>query len=252
VSSVRYLVVAAGAALVVLSVLLFPFSGENDREVRVAVASNFAGTLEELGPLFTEKTGYTVAISVGSTGQFYSLIRHGRPFDVFLAADALRPKALEEMSMTVPGTRQTYAIGKLVLWSRSVELADSGEPDWQALAGTRVAVANPKTAPYGKAAEQTLQSLVIAKQFVPQLVIGQSIGQVFQFVATGNADGGFIAASQSQNADGPLWAVPAALHEPIIQQMVLLTDTPEGHAFIEFMNSDAARAVITANGYDTP
>lgn len=221
-------------------------------DLRLAVASNFARTAEQLGALFTEQTGHQVHLSAGSTGKLYAQIVNGAPFDVLLAADTRRPELLEISGKAATGSRFTYARGMLVAWSRDSELisAADGLPDFTDL--RRIAIANPQLAPYGQAAQETLQELGLWETAEPKLVRGESIGQAYQFVASGNAQLGFIARSQLQPDSGSHWPVPAELHQPVDQQLVRLSDTEASRAFVEFMRSPAAQSVILAAGYLIP
>lgn len=219
-------------------------------EVRVAVASNFAGVMEPLAAAFTESTGHQLRLSYGSTGKHYAQIRQGAPFDVFLAADEARPERVEEEGMGVPGTRVTYAIGVLVLWNPEGEITD---PVAQLERAPRVALANPRLAPYGRAARQTLVSLGLWESVGARAVRGENIAQTYQFVATGNATLGFVALSQWQvHPRGHYWLVPERHYEPVMQQAVVLRDTPPAHAFLRFLQSDQAREIIRAGGYLLP
>jgi len=222
-------------------------------EVRVAVAANFADTLKALAAAYEAETSHTVVAILGSTGKHYAQIRNGAPFDVFLAADAERPKRLEEERLAVPGSRFTYALGRLVLWSPRKGFVDSKGDVLRTGRFRRLAIANPKLAPYGVAARQTLEALGLWTTLEARLVRGEDIGQAFQFVASGNAELGFVARSQIQNAQGRIagscWDVPPALHKPIEQQAVLLKNTPAARAFLAFLRGPRARAIIERRGY---
>lgn len=226
-------------------------------EVRIAVAANFTDTSRSLAEQFEQATGHHAIISYGSTGKLYAQITNGAPYDVFLAADSERPALLEQQGLTVNGSRFTYASGKLVLWSPHPQRFEHG-PDY--LSGgdfQRLAMANPQTAPYGLAARQVLERLSLWPTLQPRLVRGDSIAQAFQFVATGNADAGFVALSQVQSwpdQDGSVWDIPPALYQPITQQAVLLNrgqDNPAATAWLEFLRSDQARTLIQQSGYRT-
>ena len=230
-------------------------SGWSD-EVRVAVATNFIGTLEQLISPFESNSGDTVVAMPGSTGKHFAQIVNGAPVDVFLAADQARPIRLEAGGYAIPSSRFTYAIGQLVLWSPQEDFID---PDGRrlSLGGFRhLAIANPKLAPYGRAAKETLEALQLWDDVQTALVRGENIGQAFQFVSTGNAELGFVAASQipdpAGSARGSWWVVPGEFYSPIEQQAVLLTDSPAARAFVEFLKADEARAIIRRYGYTTP
>lgn len=225
------------------------------REVKIAVAANFTDATREIAPLFEKTTGHTTRISFGSTGKLYSQIEHGAPFELFLAADTKRPIKAEKEGLAVPGTRFVYAKGKLVLWSVKPDLFDSGEAFLRSGAFEHIALANPKTAPYGLAAKQVMQHIGVLEQLTPKLVKGDSIAQTFQFTATGNAQAGFLALAQIKGwkgDGGTLWEIPADYYGPIDQAAVLLKkgeSNPAATAYLEFLKSDAAREVIERFGY---
>lgn len=230
-------------------------------EVAVAVAANFAAPMQRLAPLFEQQTGHKVVASYGSTGKFFAQIDNGAPFEVFLAADDETPARLERAGAAVAGTRFTYAVGRLVLWSRQVGVVDGNAEVLRGDSIDRLAIADPGLSPYGAAAVQTLKSLGLFQRLRPRFVTGENISQAYQFVATGNAPLGFVALSQVQVdgriGEGSAWVVPAALHEPIRQDAVMLArgrGKPAAIALLEFLRSAPARAVIRAAGYtvDTP
>jgi molybdate transport system substrate-binding protein len=247
-------------ALFRTSLVLFLFCAFHDDsaradEVLIAVAANFTDATRDLLPLFESQTGHTAQASFGSTGKLYAQITHGAPFEVFLAADAARPLLAESDGWAVPGTRFTYATGQLVLWSAQEELFADGEAYLKGLTYSRLAIANPRTAPYGLAAQEVLEHLEIWDQVKDRLVQGDSIAQTFQFVATENAQVGFVARSQVlawENEGGSSWIVPQDFHAPIGQQAVLLNkgeDNPAARAFMSFLSSSSARDIITGYGY---
>lgn len=223
--------------------------------LRVAVASNFAEAIASLTDRFEIKTGHSVTVSLGSTGKQYAQIVNGAPFDLFLAADVERPRRLEDEGRAVPGTRFTYAIGELVIWAPGRERLDLPSV-LTSPAIRRIAIANPRLAPYGRAARESLEALGLWEAVRPRLVRGENIAQAFQFVYSGNADVGLIANAQlvahARNAPGSRWPVPSELHGPIEQQGVLLRNTPAGRAFVDFLRSDAGRAAIRKAGYRVP
>ena len=224
-------------------------------EVSVAVAANFTDATRDIVPLFEKATGDTVKVSFGSTGKLYSQIENGAPFEVFLAADSKRPQKAEAAMLAVSGTRFTYAFGKLFLWSAQGSAWSDGEAWLKKGRFRHLAIANPGTAPYGLAARQVMQHIGMWDSVQGKLVQGDSIAQTFQFVASGNAQAGFVAGSQVQAwkaGKGSVWRIPQAYYEPIEQQAVLLNrsgDNPAARAFLEFLKSDAARAVIVRYGY---
>ena len=244
--------------LCILLALLLAVAPARAAELRIAVASNFAATLGELARTFEEQTGHRLRLSPGSTGKHYAQIRHGAPFDLFFAADARRPRLLEDSGVAVKGSRFTYAQGRLVLWSPR---ADALKPDHAAIPDRlasgdfrRLAIANPKLAPYGRAAREVLQAQGLWSRLRPRLVRGENVGQTIQFVSTGNAELGFVALSQviparGQPARGAYWEVPRALYTPILQQAVLIRDSDAAREFLRFVRSAQARALIRAHGY---
>lgn len=224
-------------------------------EVTVAVAANFAAPLKAIADLYARDTGHHAQISVGSTGRFYAQISHGAPFDVLLAADEATPHKLEREGQAVPGTRFTYATGQLALWSRQAGQVD-GQGKVLQLAPTRLAIADPKLAPYGAAAIQTLTHMGVLDSWRPRLVQGESIAQAYQFVATGNAPLGFVALSQvyahGKISSGSGWIVPSQWHAPLRQDAVLLVhgkDNPAASALLAYLKGEQARAVLRAYGY---
>lgn len=243
-----------------ITVSLFAVFGAHAETVNVAVAANFTAPAKALAQTFKETTGHEAQLSFGATGAFYTQIKQGAPFDVFLAADDARPIKLEEESEIVPGSRFTYAMGQLVLWSaQEGKVDDAG----QVLASgdfNKLALANPKLAPYGLAAEQTLAKLGLAERLQPKIVMGESIGQTQNFVATGNADLGFVARSQvlenGQLKGGSVWLVPAEDYDPIVQDAVILkraAGNPAARAWVDLLQSAETRALLRDQyGYDTP
>jgi molybdate transport system substrate-binding protein len=224
-------------------------------EVRVAVAANFTAAMKEIAAAFEKSSGHHVVLSFGSTGSLYAQISHGAPYDVFLAADERRPKALESAGTAVARSRFTYAVGKLVLWSPKPGVVDDKGEVLKHGKFARLAIANPRTAPYGAAARQVLEHLKLWDSLQPRIVRGESIAQTHQFVATDNAELGFVALSQvMKTGGGSSWIVPQALYTPIRQQAVLLVrgkDNTAAHALIAYLKSDAGAVVIKRFGYGT-
>lgn len=225
-------------------------------EVKVAVAANFAEPAREIAAKFQARSGHTAALTLGSSGQIATQIVNGAPFEVFLSADRERPQALERQRLAVPASRFTYAIGRLVLFSRTPGLVDA---KGEALARgrfERLAIADPKTAPYGAAAVAVLAKLGLKGRLQPKIVTGASIAQTFQFVDTGAAELGFVALSQVKSVvGGSRWLVPSRLHPPIAQQAVLLTagaGNPAARAFLSYLKQPEARAIIRRYGYEAP
>ena len=226
-------------------------------DVRVAVASNFTAPMQAIAQAFARDTGHRAQLAFGATGQFYAQIRHGAPFAVLLAADAKTPEKLEAEGLAVPGSRFTYAQGQLVLWSRQPGVVDAQGQVLQTGAFDKIAMANPKLAPYGVAAMQVVQQLGVAAQVLPKVVQGSNIGQTHQFVASGNATLGFVALSQvfdkGRIASGSGWIVPRHLYSPIQQDAVLLNpgrSNEAAMALLRYLQGEQARAVIRSFGYD--
>jgi len=224
-------------------------------EVRIAVAANFTDVARQIAPLFEQATGHTTRISYGSTGKLFSQIENGAPFDVLLAADTRRPLKAQAEGLAVPGSLFIYARGKLVLWSANQGAFEAGESFLKQGEFAHAAIANPETAPYGLAARQVMERLGVWESLQPRLVRGDSIAQTFQFVATGNADIGFVAWSQVkawQGAPGTTWEIPADYYDPIDQAAVLLKrgeNNPAALAFLAFLKHDSTRALIERFGY---
>lgn len=226
-------------------------------EVLVAQAANFLRPMQEIGAAFERATSHEVRISSGSTGKLYAQIKNGAPFDLFLAADQRRPKLLEEEGLVVPGSRFTYAAGRLTLWSRDPEriMAD-GVAVLRQGAFEHVAIANPKTAPFGKAAVQTLQKLGLYDAVQRQIVQGENVAQAFQFVFSGNAELGFVSLSQVLDPRvgdaGSRWDVPEHLYDPLTMDAVHLERSEANEAaraLLDFVQGDRARAIIERYGY---
>ena len=226
-------------------------------EVTVAVASNFLNPFKQLVPVFQKQSGHTVRTVSGSTGKLYAQIIHGAPFEVFLAADSERPRLLEQNGRAVAGSRFTYARGKIVLWSADPRrITVDGKSILRQRNFKHLALANPKTAPYGKAAHTTLMRLKLWRSISPVMVQGENISQTFQFVATGNAEVGFVALSQILDSHmkikGSQWIVPEHLYDSIDQDAVLLKrgkSQPAARALLQFLKSDTARKLIQSYGY---
>ena len=240
---------------VLLAFFLFHVSDALAKELRIAVASNFLLPLKALSKNLKESNGYKEVVISGSTGKLYAQIKQGAPFDILLAADSIRPELLEKEGIGLPGSRFTYAVGRLVLWSKNSKLPLKN--DLQVLNHKNfryLASANPKTAPYGKAAEQVLRKKGFWEQIQNRLVRGENISQTFQFVMTGNADLGFIALSQLRKNQGLgfSWIVPQEWHDPIQQQGILLKRARTNKAarqFLNFIKSNRIQKQIQSYGY---
>lgn len=244
--------------ITLLSALLLALSvpaGVRAGQAYVAVASNFVAPMNALAEPFSRMTGHTLTLSSGATGKFYAQIRNGAPFDVLLAADDETPARLLREGEAVQ--TQTYAIGRLALWSARPGLIDGTDAVLQQRRFQRLAIANPRLAPYGAAASEVLSRLGLAEAARPRLVVGENIGQTYQFVASGNADLGFVALSQvmldGKLASGSVWQVPATLHAPIRQDAALLkhgAGNAAARALLDYLRTPAAQAIITRYGYD--
>jgi molybdate transport system substrate-binding protein len=225
--------------------------------VTVAVATNFSATLDALALEFQAETGHTIIAVSGSTGQLYAQISNRAPYDVFLAADQARPTRLAATPFAVDGTQFTYANGALALWSTRFEITpQTGANLLQSGDYRSLAIANPALAPYGLAAQASLESLALTQSVQDQIVRGENIGQTYLLIATGNADLGLVALSQlvtnAQIAPDSWWQIPATHHAPIRQDAILLqhgADNPAATAFLTFLISDTARGIIAAHGY---
>ncbi len=228
-------------------------------EVNAAVAANFTEPMQMIVAEFQKETGHTVKLSFGSSGKFYSQIKEGAPFDIFLAADVKNPKLLQKEGLAVEGSDFIYALGKLVLWSAQPGLVDDQGHVLRKGKYNKIAYADPKLAPYGLAARETLEDMNLWNVLQNKLVTGESIAQTYQFIASGNAEIGFIALSQvtkdGKVSEGSYWLVPAQLYNPIRQGAVLLSnakDNAAAKALLAYLKSDKAKAVIRSFGYGLP
>ncbi len=225
-------------------------------EVTVAVAANFSAPMQKIASAFEADTGHKAVLTFGSTGAFYAQIRNGAPFQLLLSADDETPARLEREGAAVAGSRFTYAIGRLVLWSARPGVVDERGEVLRQPGDSRIALANPKLAPYGAATIEALTALSLLQRLQPRFVQGENIAQTYQFTATGNAALGFVALSQVM-VDGAIvrgsaWVVPAALHAPIRQDAVLLVkgrDNPAAVALATYLKGEKARAIIRSYGY---
>lgn len=235
------------AALLILAV-----SGAHAAQTNVAVAANFTEAAKEIAAAFKQKTGHEAVLSFGSSGQFYSQITQGAPFQVFLSADDARPKKLVDDGLAVVDSRFTYAIGKLVLWSKNPDLV-KGEETLRTATFAKLSICTPAAAPYGAAAVEAMKALKLYETLQPKLVEGATITQAYQFVETGNAELGFVALSQITGPEtGSRWLVPQELYSPIRQDAVLLKSGAANDAavgFIAFLRGPEARAIIEKYGY---
>jgi len=237
-----------------LTILLFALSPSFAvaEQIRLAVASNFTAVAKRLQLEFEAQSNHTLSLSFGSTGKHYAQIRNGAPFDIFLAADAERPERLEREGFALADNRFTYALGQLVLWSSSMRGLGT---DTLAQAKFRyVAIANPKLAPYGRAAMQAMENLRVWVQLQGQIVYAENVGQAFAFVYSGNAKLGFVAQSQLLDKDltGSFWKVPQTYYEPIEQQAILLSNKPAAAEFLLFLKNEKAKSIIANAGFQLP
>jgi molybdate transport system substrate-binding protein len=241
------------AALGVMLAAVLGVANESSAdEVKVAVATNFAGAMNALVERFEATSAHTVSVSSGSTGAHYAQIKNGAPFDAFFAADSERPRLLEAEGVAVAGSRFLYAVGRLALWSIRADYVDGDGRVLEAGEFRHLAIANPELAPYGAAARDVLMARGLWDLLQPRLVTGQDIGQTYSFVQTGNAELGFVAWAQlKQTAEvaGSYWLVPDSLHRPIEQEAVLLRDSPGARAFAEFVQGVEAREIVRRYGY---
>ena len=225
-------------------------------EVQVAVAANFTAPMQEIAAAFERDTGHKAILSFGATGKFYAQISNGAPFEVLLAADDDTPARLEQEGRGVAGSRFTYAVGKLVLWSPRAGYVDARGDILKTGDFKHLAIANPKTAPYGAAAVSVLNKMNLAEALRPKLVQGENIAQAYQFVSTGNAQLGFVALSQvyqaGRIASGSAWIVPGSFHDPIRQDALVLAKgaaNPAARALAGYLRADKAKGIIRSFGY---
>lgn len=236
-----------------LCLLSLPAHGDS---LNVAVASNFAATMEVIKQAFEQTTSHKLKLIKSSSGRLYAQIRNGAPFDLFFSADQLRPELLAEEGYTADGVARTYAVGRLVLWS----LAAQPIPDENFLGNgnnyTKIAIANPKLAPYGVAAIEVLSNLKLLEATRDKLVMGENVGQAFQFAYSGGAQAGFVAYSQAlMSPDAQqhaYWLIPDSLYQPIQQDMVLLQDSVAGREMIQFMGSTTVSYILESSGFYLP
>lgn len=226
-------------------------------EVQVAVAANFTAPMKLIAADFEKDTGHKTVLSFGATGKFYAQITNGAPFDVFLAADTETPAKLEKEGAAVSGSSFTYATGRLVLWSAKPGVVDDKGAALLRGEFKHLAIAAPKLAPYGAAAIETMTKVGLLPSLEPKLVQGESIGQTFSMIASGNAELGFVALSQvfedGKIKSGSAWVVPTNLHSPIRQDAVLLTRAKNNQAAVQlvaYLKTEKAKNVIRSFGYE--
>ncbi len=236
---------------------VFALGSAQADEVQVAVAANFTAPIQAIAADFEKDTGHKLVASFGATGQFYTQIKNGAPFQVFLSADDTTPQRLEAEGDTVKGSRFTYAVGTLALWSAKEGYVDAQGEVLKHNAFKHLSIANPKAAPYGLAATQVLAKEGLTDKVRDKIVEGQNITQAYQFVSTGNAELGFVALSQiykdGKLSSGSAWIVPSSLHDPIKQDAVILTkgkDSAAAKALVDYLKGPKAAAVIKSYGYE--
>ena len=234
-----------------LTVLFAMTASAQPEELLVAVAANFSSTLERIAQRFERQTGHQLTLVNGATGRHYAQIVNGAPYDLFFAADAEATRLLEEEGRAVAATRVVYARGRLALWSRQAEFVDKDGQVLKEGQFRRLAIANPRLAPYGEAAVDVLNALELFDAMEERLVRGENIAQTYQFADSGNAELAFVAYSQVLEAglSGSYWLVPANLHRPLLQEAVLLKESDAGRAFLAFIMQDEAQTLIGNNGY---
>ncbi|MCU7834047.1 MAG: molybdate ABC transporter substrate-binding protein [gamma proteobacterium symbiont of Taylorina sp.] len=222
--------------------------------IRVASASNFTATIKVIAHQFEKESGHQVTIISGSSGKHYAQIKNGAPFDAFFSADSKRAELLDKEKIAIPGSRFIYAVGKVVLWSPKKNYVDKKAQILTQGKFRYLAIANPKLAPYGLAAQEILKTFKLWDKLRSRMVRGENIGQTFQFVKSTNAALGFVALSQikrpNQSIEGSYWRVPQSLYTPILQQAVLLKESEAGHLFLAYMKSRKAQQIIQDFGYD--
>ncbi len=224
-------------------------------DIRVAVASNFTHALTHLAQKFERETNHKVVIIIGSSGKHFAQIKNGAPFDVFFSADSKRPEQLENEQIIIAGTRFTYALGKLILWSPDKNMVDKEGEVLTLKSFNHLAIANPKLAPYGRAAKEVLQKLKLWKSLSRKAVRGENIGQAFRYVKNQAVELGFVAYSQVKQdkkiIQGSYWNIPESLYSPIQQQAVLIKDNDVARAFLAFIKSKKSQQTIRDFGYGT-
>ncbi len=242
-----------------VALLAMAVQGAQAGDVRVAVAANFTAPMQQIAPLFEQASGHKVSLSFGSTGKFYAQIKQGAPYDILVSADTKTPKKLDGDGLTVNGSRFVYALGKLVLWSAQPGYVD-GKGEVLGKGGyNKISIGYPKLAVYGTAAQEVLAELGLWKTLLPRMVKGENITQAYQFVASGNAELGFIALSQitkdGKVTGGSYWIVPSHLYSKIEQSAVMLSgakDVEASKAFLAFLKGPQAATVIRSYGYELP
>jgi molybdate transport system substrate-binding protein len=231
------------------------------KEIRIAAAADLKFALGELSEKFETQTGTKVKVTYGSSGNFFSQLQNGAPFDLFFSADIEYPRKLEAAGLTEPGTLYEYAVGRIVIWAAADSKVDVSKLGWKALLDARVekiAIANPEHAPYGRAAVAALQKAGIYESVKAKLVYGENISQAAQFVQSGNAQAGIVAKSLAvapAMQNGKRWEIPTEMHPPLEQGAVILKDAKNKDAardFLEFVKSESGRSVLVKYGLEIP
>lgn len=229
-------------------------------EIQVAVAANFTAPMQKIVTAFEQETGHKALLSFGTVGKFYSQMKAGGPFEVLVSSDRATPDALVRDGLALGDTRFTYAIGKLVLWSAVPNMVDANGEVLRTGGLRHLALANPRLAVYGAAGQAAMEKLGVWETIKPKIVTAENITQAYQFVATGNAELGFVSLSQIVGPDGKVtkgsaWMVPAGLYPPLAQDVILLApgkDNPAAKALVDYLRSEKARSIILSYGYDLP
>ncbi len=244
-----------GPVILYVAALLVTGNATAD-EIRIAVASNFTGTLRAIASQFEKRSGHNIIIAPGSTGKHYAQIVNGAPFHAFFAADSERPERLEKEGIAVAGSRFTYALGRLLLWSPDTNRVDAAGNVLERGEFRHLAIANPRLAPHGKAAWQVLEARGVWRSLSERVVRAENISQAYQFVQSGAAELGVVAYAQiirqAGSPRGSYWEPPGTMHDAIEQQAVLLVDIPPARDFLTFTRSGAIRSLILSHGYGVP
>jgi len=249
------------AILPQLSVVSRDLLAQETQAVRVAAAADLKFAMEELSKEFERKTGTRVEMTIGASGNFFGQIQSGAPFDLFFSADMEYPKKLEAAGFAESGTPFEYALGQILIWTPAGSLVNVAQDRWNALLDARVqkiAIANPALAPYGRAAVSALQKAGIYQQVKTKLVYGENISQAAQFVQSGNAQAGIIAHSLALSPgmkEGKMWVIPTDMHPPIEQGAIVLKNSKNKAAALEFLNfvkSSAGKAILEKHGFAIP
>jgi molybdate transport system substrate-binding protein len=249
------------ALLVMVLLVLLIARATPAQEIRVAAAADLKFAMQDVAAQFEKKTGTKVEVSYGSSGNFFSQLQNGAPFDLFFSADIDYPRKLESTGFAEPGTLYEYAVGRIAIWTPADAKVDVARLGWEALLDAsvqKIAIANPEHAPYGRAAVAALQKAGIYEQVKPKLVYGENISQAAQFVQSGNAQAGVVAMSLAVSPgmkDGKRWEIPADMHPPIEQAVIVLKSAAnkEGaRSFLDFVKSEAGRATLAKYGFTFP